>query len=94
MRSLSVQSKLLLAFTALTLLGIAVVSWTAYATARASLLTSVERQLVGLQRSKTGIVRSMLTATRNQVLALSGSKGVTDAARLLSESYRQLRGRP
>ena len=94
MRSLSVQSKLLLAFTALTLLGIAVVSWTAYATARASLLTSVERQLVGLQRAKTGIVRSMLTATRNEVLALSGSKGVSDAARLLAEQYRELSREP
>ncbi len=94
MRSLSVQSKLLIAFTALTLLGIGLVSWTAYATARASLLTSVERQLVGLQRAKTGIVRSMLTATRNEVLALSGSRGVSDAARLLAESYRQLSREP
>src|SRR6187402_279634 len=90
LRSLSVQSKLLLAFTLLTLLGIAMVSYTAYTTARASLLTSIERQLVGLQRSKAGIVRSILTSTKNEVLTLSGSDEVGAVARELTEAYRQL----
>jgi class 3 adenylate cyclase len=90
LRSLSVQSKLLLAFTLLTLLGIALVSWTAYSTARSSLLASIERQLVGLQRSKAGIVRSMLTATRNEVLTLSGSDDVSGTARVLTQAYREL----
>lgn len=94
MRALSVQSKLLLAFTGLTLLGITLVSWTAYATARASLLSSVERQLVGLQNSKAGILRTMLTATRNEVLALSGSDGTSAAARALATSYRKLASEP
>ncbi|BCS35120.1 adenylate/guanylate cyclase domain-containing protein [Luteitalea sp. TBR-22] len=90
LRSLSVQSKLLLAFTLLTLLGIALVSATAYATARASLLTSIERQLVGLQRSKAGIVKTMLAATRNEVLTLSGSDDVSAMSRQLMEEYRKL----
>src|SRR5215203_5525313 len=90
LRSLSVQSKLLLAFTLLTLLGIALVSYTAYTTAHASLLTSIERQLVGLQRSKAGIVRSMLTSTKNEVLTLSGSNEVGAASRELIAAYRQL----
>lgn len=94
MRALSVQSKLLLAFTGLTVLGIAFVSWTAYATARASLLSSVERQLVGLQNSKAGILRTMLTATRNQVLALSESGNASTAARALASSYRKLASEP
>ena len=90
LRSLSVQSKLLLAFTLLTLLGIALVSYTAYTTARASLLTSIERQLVGLQRSKAGIVRSILTSTKNEVLTLSGTDEVSAVTRELSDAYRQL----
>jgi class 3 adenylate cyclase len=94
MRALSVQSKLLLAFTLLTLLGIALVSWTAYTTARASLLDSVERQLVGIQRSKTALVRAMLTATRDEVLTLSGSDEVSAAARALSSAYRDLAREP
>ena len=90
LRSLSVQSKLLLAFTLLTLLGIVLVSYTAYTTARASLLTSIERQLIGLQRSKAAIVQSMLTSTKNEVLALSGSGEVSVVARELTGAYRQL----
>ena len=90
LRSLSVQSKLLLAFTLLTLLGIALVSYTAYTTARASLLTSIERQLVGLQRSKASMVRGLLTSTKNEVLTMSGGDDVSAIARELTVAYRQL----
>ena len=90
LRSLSVQSKLLLAFTLLTLLGIVLVSYTAYTTARASLLTSIERQMVGLQRSKSAMVRSILTSTKNEVLTLSGGDDVSAIARDLTTAYRQL----
>ena len=72
------------------LLGIALVSYTAYTSARGSLVTSIERQLVGLQRSKADIVRSILTSTKNEVLTLSGSDAIGVVARELTDACRQL----
>ena len=57
-RAFSVQSKLLAAFVLLTVAAITVLTAVGYLTARASLTTAVERQLVGLQRSKSGIVKA------------------------------------
>jgi class 3 adenylate cyclase len=90
LRTLSVQSKLLIAFALLSLVAIALVSWTAYRSASTSLTASVERQLVGLQRSKAGIVRTMLTASRNEVLNLAASDVAARVSRDLLASYRQL----
>ena len=55
-RSLSVQSKLIAAFVALTLTAIAVMSWIGYVSARDSLRASAERELMALQRSKSALV--------------------------------------
>ena len=78
-RAFSVQSKLLAAFVLLTIAGITVLTGVGYLTARQSLTASAERQLLGLQRSKAGIVKSMLTSMRNEVLAFSASDAVTAA---------------
>ena len=90
-RSLSVQSKLLASFVLLTIAGITVLTAVGYVTARQSLTASAERQLLGLQRSKSGIVKSMLTSMRNEVLAFSASDAVTRAAVALRAAHRDLR---
>ena len=72
-RSLSVQSKLIAAFVALTLSAIGVVSWIGYSSARQSLRAAAERELVGLQRSKAALVRNILKSARNEALSLSAS---------------------
>jgi len=73
-RSLSVRSKLIVAFVSLTLLTVALVSWVGYITARDSLVASAERQLVGLQRSKSAMVKATLESARNEILSLSASQ--------------------
>jgi class 3 adenylate cyclase len=93
-RSLSVQSKLIVAFVLLTLLAICAVSWIGYVSARESLRASSERQLMGLQRSKVALIQLMLRSARNQVLALSASQGTTTAARELLAAYGQLDHEP
>ena len=55
--SLSVQSKLIVAFVLLTLLAIGAVSWIGYVSARESLRAASERQLMGLQRSKVALIQ-------------------------------------
>ena len=89
-RSLSVQSKLLVSFVLLTIAGITVLTGVGYLTARQSLTASAERQLLGLQRSKAGIVKSMLTSMRNEVLAFSAADVVTRAAVALRVAHRDL----
>ena len=91
-RALSVQSKLLLAFVALTVAAIGVVSWVGYLTARRSLTASVQQHLVTLQRSKATTIRNMLTATRNEVLAISDSEGIHRTAVVMRAAYRGLAG--
>jgi class 3 adenylate cyclase len=89
-RSLSVQSKLIAAFVLLTLVSIGVVSWIGYVSARESLRLSAERELMGLQRSKSALVETILRSARNEVLSLSASRTGVDAARELLAAYRQL----
>jgi len=89
-RSLSVRSKLIVAFVSLTLLTVAVVSWVGYITARDSLVASAERQLVGLQRSKSAMVKATLESARNEILSLSASQLVENASEDLKAAYRQL----
>ena len=89
-RSLSVQSKLIVAFLALTLTAIGVISWIGYSSARQSLRAAAERELVGLQRSKAALVRNILKSARNETLSLSASDAVANAARQLLPAYRQL----
>src|SRR6187399_912519 len=57
-RSLSVRSRIIIAFVSLTLLSVAVVSWIGYVSARQSLRALSERQLMGLQRSKAAMVKA------------------------------------
>ena len=93
-RSLSVQSKLILAFVLLTLTAIGVVSWIGYVSARESLRAASERQLMGLQRSKAALVQNILKSARNEVLSLSATGSLTNAARELLAAYRQLAREP
>ena len=93
-RSLSVQSKLIVAFVLLTLVAIGVVSWIGYVSARESLRAASERELMGLQRSKSALVQNILRSARNEVLSLSASQAVTDAVRELLAAYRQLAREP
>ena len=93
-RSLSVQSKLIAAFVALTLAAIGVMSWIGYASARDSLRAASERELTGLQRSKSALVQNILKSARNEALSLSASEAVTNAARELLPAYRQLGQEP
>jgi class 3 adenylate cyclase len=89
-RSLSVQSKLILAFVALTMTAIGVMAWIGYASARDSLRAASERELMGLQRSKAALVQNILRSARNEALSLSASEAVTNAARELLPAYRSL----
>ena len=52
---------------------IGVVAWIGYVSARDSLRSAAERQLVGLQRSKAALVQNILRNTRNEVLNLSAT---------------------
>src|SRR6185436_20055052 len=51
-------------------------------------------QLMGLQRSKSAMVKSALDAARNEVLSLSASQLVENASQELSAAYRQLAREP
>ena len=53
---------------------IGVVSWIGYVSARESLRAASERELMGLQRSKTAMVQNILKSARNEVLSLSASQ--------------------
>ena len=93
-RSLSVQSKLIAAFVLLTLVAVGVVSLIGYVSAGQSLRAASERELMGLQRSKTAMVQTILRSARNQALSLSASSITTHAARELLAAYRQLAREP
>ena len=88
--SLSVQSKLVLAFALLTFLAIILVSGIGYLHARNSLRAAAERQLIGLHHAKTTLVRTMLTSMRNEILTVSASDLAATAANELGAAYRQL----
>lgn len=89
-RSLSVQSKLVAAFVVLTLISIGIVSWIGYVSARESLRVCAERELMGMQRSKSALVQNLLKSARNEVLGLSSSEDMTQAAEELLAAYRQI----
>src|SRR5262245_36327403 len=93
-RSLSVRSKIIIAFVSLTILSVAVVSWIGYVSARDSLTAISERQLMGLQRSKAAMVKAVLDSARNEVLSLSASQLVENASRELNAAYRDLAREP
>jgi class 3 adenylate cyclase len=88
--ALSVQSKLLASFVLLTIAGLAVLTAVGYFAARQSLTSSAERQLIGLQRSKAGIVKAMLASMRNEVLAFSASRAIVDVALTMRAAHRDL----
>jgi class 3 adenylate cyclase len=89
-RSLSVRSKLIVAFVSLTFLAVAVVSWIGYVSARTALREASERQLLGLQRSKSAMVKATFDSARNEVLSLAASSVVENASSDLRAAYRQL----
>ena len=59
-------------------------------TARQSLKASVERQLISVQRSKSALVKAILTSTRNEVLAMSGAEAVTRTAVAMRAAFGDL----
>lgn len=89
-RSLSVQSKLIAAFVLLTLIAIGTIATIGYASARESLRACAERELMGMQRSKSALVQNLLKSARNEVLSLSSSEDMIQAAKDLLAAYRQL----
>lgn len=89
-RSLSVQSKLIAAFVLLTLIAIGTISSIGYISARESLRDCAERELMGMQRSKSALVQNLLKSARNEVLSLSSSEDMTQAAKELLSAYRQI----
>ena len=93
-RSLSVRSKLIVAFVSLTFVTVAVVSWIGYVSARTSLREASERQLRGLQRSKSAMVKATLDSARNEVLSLAASSILENASSELRAAYRQLEREP
>lgn len=68
--SLSVRSKLIVAFVLLTLLSVGVVSWIGYVSARQSLRAAAERELMGMQRSRAAMIRNILVTARSESLSL------------------------
>ena len=88
--SLSVQSKLVIAFTLLTFLAIALVSAIGYFNARTSLRSAAERQLIGLHRTKVTLLESMLTSLRKETVTLSATDVASRAATEMLAAYRQL----
>ena len=89
--SLSVRSKLILAFVLLTLLAVGVVTWIGYNSARASLREAADHRLMGLQRSKAASVKTILTASRNTILRHVGFAACRKyASKELKVAYRQL----
>jgi class 3 adenylate cyclase len=92
--SLSVRSKLILSFVVLTLLAVSVVMWIGYTSARASLRAAADRQLMGLQRSKAALVKTILTSSRNTILRMSASRLAENASEELKAAYRQLEREP
>jgi class 3 adenylate cyclase len=93
-RSLSVRSKLIVAFVSLTFVAVATVSWIGYVSARTSLREASERQLLGLQRSKAAMVKATLDSARNEVLSLAASSILENASTELRAAYRQLEREP
>ena len=93
-RSLSVRSKLIVAFVSLTFVTVAIVSWIGYVSARTSLREASERQLLGLQRSKSAMVKATLDSARNEVLSLAASSVLENASSELRAAYRQLEREP
>ena len=93
-RSLSVRSRIIIAFVSLTLLSVAVVSWIGYISARESLRALSERQLMGLQRSKSAMVKAALDAARNEVLSLAATQLMVNASQELNTAYRELDREP
>jgi class 3 adenylate cyclase len=81
---------LIVAFVSLTFVAVAVVSWIGYVSARTSLREASERQLLGLQRSKSAMVKATLDSARNEVLSLAASSVVVSASSELRATYRQL----
>ena len=73
-RSLSVQSKLIGAFVALTLTAIVVMSWIGYVSARDSLRASRRTPAHGPSTIEGRSGQTILTSARNEVLSLSASQ--------------------
>jgi hypothetical protein len=90
LRSMSVQSKMLVAFVLLTLVAIGVVAWIGHVDARDSLRAQTEQQLAGMQRRKADLVRTMLTEKRKHVRFLSTTSAMTEGARNLIAAFRAI----
>jgi hypothetical protein len=91
-RSLSVHSKLLGSFVILTVLGIVAVTAVGYVTARDRSTARAERQRLGLQHSKAGIVNAdvLLRPDTMQKLFEASSTLARDTGRVLDVRRRAM----
>jgi len=61
----SIQSKMILLLLTVSLLSIAVVSWTGYLSAKVALTRQIENHLTGIRVAQTTTLKTMLEALRD-----------------------------
>ena len=94
MRQFSLQTRLIAFILLLLLTSVGVVAGLGYASARSSLKAAALAQLQGVQTSRVKLVSTLLQATRNEVLALSGLPEVGQMSAELRAGYRALGDTP
>ena len=83
----SIRSKLMMAITAVTVVTAIVVGWQAYGISRDALEKASFDQLVAVRELKADQVDSFFRTIRNQVIALSADRMVTDAMQSFSDAF-------
>ena len=94
MRPFSLQTRLIAFILLLLLTSVGVVAGLGYASARTSLKAAALAQLQGVQTSRVKLVSTLLQASRNEVLALSGLPEIGRMSAELRAGYRALNGAP
>ena len=87
---LSIQSKMILLLLTVSLLSIAVVSWTGYRSAKSALTRQIENQLTGIRVAKTTTLKTMLEGLRDQVIAMSDSRAAIEGIKAFRQAYGEL----
>src|SRR4051794_29382591 len=76
---MSIRYRLVLIMVCLSILGVCVSSWRAYAHGEANLKDAVIRQLAGLRRTRAYQIESYFRTIRNHVVSLSDDRMFVDA---------------
>ena len=90
LKSLSIQSKLILAMLLVSLLSILAVTYIGYTNARTEFSRQVQNQLMGQRVAKTSVLRGLLGNIRNQVIILADARFVVEGMREFRQAYRTL----